>query len=110
MVNCEQTREELAVQALFGNRHGGLDAESSEHLVHCAECSAEQRRLADVTLVLSSVGLLAFEGLPAAGARPPGRTPEPRETAPDARDCTCPQTGHPWRGTADRVPRATDHR
>lgn len=61
-MNCEQTREELAVQALTRDRHGGLDAESSEHLGHCAECSAEWQRLTDVTLVLSSVSLLAFEG------------------------------------------------
>lgn len=76
-MNCEQTMEELAVQALTGDRHGGPDAESSEHLGRCAECSAEWQRLTDVTRVLSNVGLLAFEGLPAAGARTvPRRTPE----------------------------------
>jgi hypothetical protein len=69
MVNCEQTREELAVQALTGGRHGGMDAESAAHVGHCAECLAERQRLADVTLALSNHGLLAFEGLRPADGR-----------------------------------------
>jgi predicted anti-sigma-YlaC factor YlaD len=63
MVNCEQTREELAVQALTGDRHGGLAVESAAHLGRCAECSTEQQQLAEVSLVLSGIDLLAFEGI-----------------------------------------------
>ncbi len=81
-MNCEQTREELAVQALTGDRHGGMCSESAAHLGRCAECSAERQRLAEVTLALSMVGLLAVEGLRPADARTaPRRTPESRETA-----------------------------
>ncbi|OQD51792.1 hypothetical protein BM536_037985 [Streptomyces phaeoluteigriseus] len=88
MVNCEQTREELAVQALTGDRHGGIDAESAEHLGRCAECSAERQRLAVVAVLLSNVGLLAFEGLRAADAPtvPRGAARLPREAVLDARD------------------------
>ncbi|KOT28743.1 hypothetical protein ADK41_35425 [Streptomyces caelestis] len=74
-MNCEQTREELAVLALAGDRHGRPDAGISEHLGRCAECSAEQRRFAEVTLVLSGIGLPSFEGLPATGARTVPETP-----------------------------------
>jgi hypothetical protein len=93
MVNCEQTREELAVQALTGDRHGGMGTESAAHLGRCAECSAERQRFADVTLVLSNVDLLAFEGLQAAGARTaPRGTPEPGDAVLDAGTCTGPRT------------------
>ncbi|GGW84601.1 hypothetical protein GCM10010350_81660 [Streptomyces galilaeus] len=93
MVNCEQTRAELAVQALTGDRHGGMGSESAAHLGSCAECSAERQRLAEVTLALSMVGLLAFEGLRPADARTaPRRTPESRETAFHAWGCACPRT------------------
>ncbi|MEU1695055.1 hypothetical protein [Streptomyces hirsutus] len=79
MANCEQTREELAARALVGDRHGGTDAGISEHLGQCAECSAEQQRFAEVTLVLSRIGLPSFEGLPAAVARTvPGQPPGAR--------------------------------
>ncbi|MFB7457061.1 hypothetical protein [Streptomyces sp. NPDC056188] len=108
MVNCEQTREEPAVQALLGYRHGGLDAEHSVHLGHCAECSAERQRLADVTLLLQSVGLCAFEELPSTGAgTAPRRTPGPHEAAADARDHWHPRAGRTRHGTADRMSRAT---
>ncbi|MCX2925125.1 hypothetical protein [Streptomyces sp. NEAU-W12] len=93
IVNCEQTREELAVQALTGDRHGGLDTEHCAHLGRCAECSAERRRLADVTRVLSNIGLPALEGLrPADAPTAPRRTPELPEAALDTRHCTCPRT------------------
>jgi predicted anti-sigma-YlaC factor YlaD len=68
-VQCEQIRRELAVLALTGDRHGGLDAASTEHLDGCADCTAEQRRLADVTRMLSRVGLGDFEGTTAPETR-----------------------------------------
>jgi hypothetical protein len=67
-VHCERTREELAVQALTAGRHGGLNASSTEHLNHCADCAAEQALFAQVTQALSSLGLRVFEGI--SGPRP----------------------------------------
>ncbi|MFH9044455.1 hypothetical protein ACH4FA_34715 [Streptomyces sp. NPDC017966] len=115
MVDCEQTREELAVQALAGDRHGGPDTEISVHLGQCAECSAEQRRFAEVTLVLSRTGLPAFDGLCATGARTtPGTwktVPEEAwEAAAEAWQRTCPRAGHTWHGTADRPQRPAECR
>lgn len=75
-VQCEQTRKELAVLALTGAREGGLDAASAEHLDDCADCTAERQRLADVTRMLSRVGLSAFEGI----AAPDSRAAEPGST------------------------------
>ncbi|MFI8093618.1 hypothetical protein ACIF9R_35810 [Streptomyces sp. NPDC086080] len=79
MLDCERTREELAVHALAGDRYGRPDAGVSEHLGQCAECSAEQERFTEVTLMLSRIGLPSFEGLPAAVARTvPGQPPGAR--------------------------------
>ncbi|WP_448321967.1 hypothetical protein [Streptomyces sp. CO7] len=56
IVNCERTKEELAVQALTRGRNGEeLDAAIAEHLGRCAECSAERQQLAEVAWVLSHV-------------------------------------------------------
>ena len=75
-VQCERTRKELAVLALTGAREEGLDAESIEHLDGCTTCTAERQQLADVTRMLSRVGLSEFEGIaaPDAGAAEPGST------------------------------------
>ncbi|MFD3736338.1 hypothetical protein [Streptomyces sp. NPDC058632] len=68
-VHCERIRKELAVRALTEGRNGGLDAGGAEHLGRCADCATEQDLLAEVTQVLSHVGLRAFEGIPAPGCR-----------------------------------------